>query len=550
METRLKRLRWAWERWFLNAPGAQTIFETLALGAILTGISAAIYGTTFTTYYALTFLFFVNPICALYYGLRMRVPAGSRHRRRIAFEFLWFVAVCIIIGGIGVAAVLRVNDYSVPVDETALAPLLIITVVLAFPYAFFRTAVRLWLWWRGLCERHLIWSLMNSHLLALALVQAAVIVPVMIVLTVVNDLNWLGTTDMELPIRSLLYRLSTILPLLGVAILLSIAILIVLLPASAVVSYFFARRIKRRLDVLVDAAHAARDGDYQARVLVSGQDEISVLQNDFNMMIASLEAHVGALHSEREKVSELLKLRRELLANVSHELRTPVATLRGYLESSERRGAELSGGDLAILQRETVALGTLIDDLFTLSRAETDHLSIHIAPTDAGEVITRVVETRAPMAWRDRRITVSAEVAPDLPLVQADAGRLEQALRNLIHNSLRHTLPGGMVQISAARVETNIHIDICDTGEGIAPEALPHIWERFYRDAEHGGTGLGLALVKSFIEGMGGTVGVESTPGEGACFTLALRVSDKLQAASFKSQAKEAVLPDPLHSGV
>lgn len=543
METRLKGLRRVWERWFLAAPGAQTIFETLALGGLLTLLSATIYGPTFTSYYSVTFLFFVNPICALYYGLRMRVPAGLRRRRRLAVELPYLAAVCTVIGGIGVTVVMRINDYYMPLDENSFAPLLIISVVLAFPFAFFRTAVRLWMWWRGLCERHLIWSLMNSHLLALALVQAAVIVPVMILLILANDLNWLGSAEMELPIRNLLYRLSTTLPLLGVAILLSIAILSVLLPASAVVSYFFARRIKRRLDVLVVAAHAARDGDYQARVLVSGQDEISALQTDFNTMITSLEAHVGALQAEREKVSELLKLRRELLANVSHELRTPVATLRGYLDSSTRRGAELSADDLAILQRETEALGILIDDLFTLSRAETDHLSMHVAPTDTSEVIARVVETAAPMAWRDKRVEVSADIPPDLPLIEADAGRLEQALRNLIHNSLRHTLPGGLVMVGASQSDCMVEIAVRDTGEGIAPDALPHIWERFYRDAEHGGTGLGLALVKSFIEGMGGTVSVESTPGEGACFTLALRASDKLQAASFTLQGKEIPTP-------
>jgi HAMP domain-containing protein len=322
METRLKRravgepplrvfmagqrLRRVWERWFIGARGAQTIFETLALGGLLTLLSVAIYGTTFTTYYALTFLFFVNPICALYYGLRMRRPPGSRRRRRIAFELPWFAAVSTVVGGIGVVLVSRVNDYTIPVDEAALAPMLIMTALLAFPYAFFRTFVRLWLWWRARCERHLIWSLMNSHLLALALVQAAVILPLMVVFMVINDANWLGMANTDVPIRSLYYRLSTMLPLLGAAILLSIAVLIVLLPASAVVSYFFARRIKRRLDVLVDAAHAARDGDYKARVLVSGQDEISALQNDFNTMIASLESHVGALQAEREKVSELL----------------------------------------------------------------------------------------------------------------------------------------------------------------------------------------------------------------------------------------------------
>src|SRR5690606_16441239 len=107
-----------------------------------------------------------------------------------------------------------------------------------------------------------------------------------------------------------------------------------------------------------------------------------------------------------------------------------------------------------------------------------------------------------------------------------------------------------VVLVGAERVGDTMEISVRDTGEGIAPEALPHVWDRFYRDAEHGGTGLGLALVKSFTEGMGGTARVESVPGEGACFTLSLRVSDTPQAVSIMPQVKEPLAVDPLHSGV
>jgi signal transduction histidine kinase len=179
----------------------------------------------------------------------------------------------------------------------------------------------------------------------------------------------------SLPFAEFFYRLNMILPILGIAILAAIAVLVALLPVSAAVSYVFARRIKQRLEVLINVAHTAQTGDYSVRVPVSGHDEITRLQNDFNRMIASLDTTVTDLREEREKVAALLKRRHELMANVSHELRTPLATIRAYLESAQRRGEAAEGialdaNDLVIVQREADALQTLIDDLFALSRAE------------------------------------------------------------------------------------------------------------------------------------------------------------------------------------
>jgi len=375
---------------------------------------------------------------------------------------------------------------------------------------------------------------MNSHLVAVALLQALVLVPLIVLVMISFGRNsWM---DEHLPHNSFaesFYRLNTVLPIFGLTILAATTVLIALLPVSAVVSYVFARRIKQRLEALIGAAHTAQKGDYGVRVPVSGQDEITTLQNDFNRMIASLQTTVTDLRDEREKVAALLQRRHELMANVSHELRTPLATIRAYLESAERRGETeqgiaLDAHDMVIVQGEAAALQTLIDDLFALSRAETDSLSLHIQPTDAAALIMRVVETIAPLAWRTNRITVSAQIPPWQPLVQADANRLEQALRNLVHNSLRHTLPGGLIVLTLAPNGTFADLQVRDTGEGISADDLPYIWERFYRGAKNGGTGLGLSLVKAFTEAMGGHVAVESIPGEGACFTVSLPLSEEI----------------------
>jgi signal transduction histidine kinase len=313
----------------------------------------------------------------------------------------------------------------------------------------------------------------------------------------------------------------------GLAILLGTAILIALLPVSIVVSYFFARRIRRRLDALLDATHAARDGRYDTQVFVSGQDEIARLQLDFNMMTENLKINVDALRSEREKVSTLLKTRRELMANVSHELRTPIATVRAYLDSMARQQEDeaeivMSAHDLAVIQRETLRLQSLVDDLFALSRAEIDQLAMNPTALDSAALIQRVIDTVAPLAWRINRVEMVAKLPIWLPNIFADEMRLEQVLRNLLHNSLRYTPPGGLIVVSAREISGYIEIQVQDTGEGIEAERLPHIWERYYRDEENGGTGLGLALVKSFVESMLGEANVTSTPGEGTCFSVRL----------------------------
>jgi signal transduction histidine kinase len=138
-----------------------------------------------------------------------------------------------------------------------------------------------------------------------------------------------------------------------------------------------------------------------------------------------------------------------------------------------------------------------------------------------------MVEALAPLAWRSGRVQVVADIPPGLPKASADEGRLEQVLANLIRNAIRHTPPGGIVVLRAAALDAGVQIQVCDTGEGISPEDLPHIWERFYRGAngrhrDLGGAGLGLALVKELTEAMGGTVAVETAPGEGTCFTIKL----------------------------
>jgi signal transduction histidine kinase len=312
---------------------------------------------------------------------------------------------------------------------------------------------------------------------------------------------------------------------------LSLMALVVVLPPTLLMSFIVLRPVTRRLEDLTAATAALRAGNLAARVPVGGEDELARLQTDFNAMATDLERAMRSLQQERDRVGGLLQARRELIAAVSHELRTPVASLRAYLDSAishwDGSPPATLRQDMETMLGEAERLQRLIEDLFDLSRAEVGRLTLNLAPTDVGAVLDRSARAAAPMAWERGRVEVLAEVPPDLPPARADAGRLEQVVRNLVANAVRHTPPGGLVMLTAARADGEIVVQVKDTGEGIAPQDLPRVWERFYRtgnarERDRGGAGLGLALVKELTEAMSGRVGVESVPGEGSCFTIRL----------------------------
>jgi signal transduction histidine kinase len=405
--------------------------------------------------------------------------------------------------------------------------------VLSFAFLFVRMGISLLIWWNRLRHRSLVWALTNAHLLVVVIGSGTLFG--FFVLT-----NVYFTHSIE----------PQILPVLVFMGILTVIAVLVVLPPSLLFSYIFARRTTRRLRALATATNALREGDYSVRAPVEGADEVAQLQANFNAMAADLEATVRDLEAERDTVSHLLGARRELVASVSHELRTPVSTLRGYLESARARWDEEDTPpaslrhDLDIMQHETQRLQTLIEDLFTLSRAAVSKLELRCVPADVGDEVRRIAETVAPLAWQSGRVEVVAEVAPDLPLALVDSNRLNQVLQNLLHNGIRHTPPGGIVAISASADVERVLLQVKDTGEGIAADDLPHIWERFYRSdrarmQSASGSGLGLALVKELTEAMGGCVSVESALGAGSCFTVAVpRATDPTPNSSAARQRK------------
>ena len=248
-----------------------------------------------------------------------------------------------------------------------------------------------------------------------------------------------------------------------------------------------------------------------ARVAVTVPDEIWRLGERFNLLTARLD--------------ETDRARRAFVSNISHELRTPLAIIRGHVEAQLARDpvARSSREALGTIDREARALGSLIDDLFTMTRIEAAAAPLLAAPTAVGKVVDAVVAGIQPLANAQGHVAVRSLVPADLPPALADRTHLGQILNNLLYNALRHTPDGGVIVVEGALLPdgTAIEIAVTDTGAGIAPADLPHIFTRFYQGDEpdgtrqSGGGGLGLAIVKQLVEAQGGTVRAVSTLGEG-----------------------------------
>jgi signal transduction histidine kinase len=280
-------------------------------------------------------------------------------------------------------------------------------------------------------------------------------------------------------------------------------------------SILLSRRILRPVEELTAAAREMQKGNLSVRVNVSEKDEIGVLASSFNAMADSL--------AEQER------LRRNMVSDVAHELRTPLSNIRGYLEAARDGLVEVSPELVDSLFEEASSLSRLADDLRDLAQAEAGHLRIEPVALDLRGTIRAVID-KAPSSGRD--VEISPDLPADLPLVLADPQRVEQILRNLIHNALDYTPDGGAIWVQAMAQGRFVRVAVKDTGIGIEPEHLPHLFDRFYRpdpsrSRATGGAGLGLAIVKQLVEAQGGQVAVESVPGAGSTFSFTLPIFEE-----------------------
>jgi len=252
---------------------------------------------------------------------------------------------------------------------------------------------------------------------------------------------------------------------------------------------------------------------------------LGVDESRLHLADAIAEAEVQRARADRADQG-----RRELIVSASHELRTPVASISAHVESLLKPGRDMDEETrkyLTVVAAETDRLGSLVDDVLALARAEADELHLDIRPVEVSALLDQVCEALAPLARRERNLSLVHSSVPGMANAMADRDRLGQVLTNLIRNAVNHTPDGGIVSVDATQFGDRVLITVSDTGIGIEPADVERIFDRFYRtDTSRaratGGSGLGLAIVRDLLTAMGGSIAAESTPGQGSAFRVSL----------------------------
>ncbi len=288
----------------------------------------------------------------------------------------------------------------------------------------------------------------------------------------------------------------------------ALAAVVLALALGIVVSRWLAAPLVR----LTRAATAIAAGDLQQQVAVGGSEELGELGLAFNKMANNLA------HAET--------LRRNMVADVAHELRTPLTVIQGNLQAILDGVYPLDAEQVASLYDETRLLTRLVDDLRDLALADAGQLSLERQPVDLVDLARTAVTNFAADAGAGE-IDLRLHAEDDGPIVEGDADRLAQVLRNLIGNALRHTPPRGAVTVTVSCAGQQAVLAVADTGAGIDPEDLPHVFDLFdrgdkSRSRRGGGAGLGLAIARQLVLAHGGELRVESRAGQGSTFTVIL----------------------------
>jgi len=303
---------------------------------------------------------------------------------------------------------------------------------------------------------------------------------------------------------------------------------------TLIVSFLFARALTNPLTRITQAATALAQGDLKQRIQVTGPDELERLANSFNFMA--------------ERIERLMEDQRAFIANAAHELRTPLTTIRLRAEAlaeGARDDPQVATRFLADIVNETDRLSRLVGQLLDLSRLESGLVAPHREPVGLGSIARQVVDEFMPKA-KEANLRLTLRVAEGMPKVMADPDQMRQVFINLLSNAFKFTPPGGQITVQVEPHHTSQHatphlpagnwvmVTVKDSGAGISPDDLPHIFERFYRgdksrsrdsaESSASGTGLGLAIVKSIVEAHHGHVWAESQIGQGATFVVALPI--------------------------
>lgn len=282
---------------------------------------------------------------------------------------------------------------------------------------------------------------------------------------------------------------------------------------AVALGFIISKLITRPMQQLAVSAGKIAAGDLSHRVQHKSNDEAGEVSSAFNSMAEQLESKE--------------KSRKQLLADIAHELRNPLSVVQGNLEAWLDGVIAPTPEQIASVYDETVLLNRLINDLRELSLAEAGQLKLHLEPTVLGDLIAAEV-TGFQARCQEKQVSLNTEISANLPVVNIDPDRIRQVLHNLLQNAIRYTPAGGHIEVKA--VTTDHHqaeISISDSGTGIDKADLPYVFDHFYkadksRQRYHGGAGIGLALVKKYVELHGGRVWVESEAGKGSTFYFTL----------------------------
>ncbi|MHB8085897.1 MAG: sensor histidine kinase [Dehalococcoidia bacterium] len=296
---------------------------------------------------------------------------------------------------------------------------------------------------------------------------------------------------------------------LGIAALVAVVFAVVL---GIIVSNLITRPMRQ----LATSAHKIAAGDLTQRVKHNSDDEVGEVSVAFNSMAEQLEMKE--------------KSRKQLLADIAHELRNPLSIVQGNLEAWLDGVITPSPDQVASVYDETILLNRLVSDLRELSLAEAGQLKLRLEPSNLRELINTEINVFTARC-QEKQVKLEADIANDLPQANIDQDRIRQVLHNLLENALRYSPAGGTIKVKAQpEDESYVNISVADTGSGIDPADLPYVFDHFYkadrsRQRGYGGAGIGLALVKKYVELHGGKVWVETQLGKGSTFYFTVPVS-------------------------
>lgn len=304
---------------------------------------------------------------------------------------------------------------------------------------------------------------------------------------------------------------------------LSLRTILAILIASALIGLLSLWFIVNKLNRIIGGIRKFGEGDLSTRIQVQSNDELDQIGSVFNSMADTLERNI-------EELKGVENLRKELISNISHDLRTPISSIKGYAETLILKKKTLDDEErdkyLGVIYKNSENLQGLVENLFELSKLQSGQVVLHKEPFSIGELIHDVANKYRILSQK-KGVSINTIVSKDIPVVEADVLLIDRVLQNLIDNAIRFCKEGDAINIELNLLEADkVKVTITDTGAGIARDHLTHIFERYFRKDERGGTsGLGLAIVKRIIDLHDSTIKVRSTLGKGTSFWFSLPVA-------------------------